>query len=302
MKLSTEIVQLDVESCVQNPHQHRTSYLDEDVKRLAASIGREGVIQPITVRKNDDHYQVCAGWMRVIACRMVEVKTIPAIVRDLSDLEMARLGLAENLARKNPNVIEQARGFQILHDEFKMTYEEIGRDFTISKDVVAQRVRLLSFPLELQNLLSHDKISVSNAEVLNRLAAYPEHLKSTLQNMMTGNLTTQQTTEMVQITLRDIKLEKDIAQYVQSEEYLMFLHTAQLDMRLSDAVKPKACPLCLQAELVESTKEDGGYDCPVCGYNSNTYEQPFNDIMRRIRARRLRKQGKFFDWMRYVDA
>jgi ParB family chromosome partitioning protein len=301
MDMSIEMVQLDVESCDENPYQHRISYPEEDVKLFAASIRREGVIQPITVRKHNGRIQVCVGWMRVLACRMAGVKTIPAMVRDLSDLEMARLALAENLVRKNPNVIEQARGFRILHDEFKMTYEEIGSDLGLSKDVVAQRVRLLSFPLELQNLLSRDKISVSNAEVLNRLAAYPEHLKSALENVMSGNLTTQQTTEIVQVILRDIKLDEDIAEYVQSEEYLMFLHTAQLDMRLSDAVKPKACPLCLQTELVESTKEDGGYECPMCGYNSNTYEQPFNDIMRRIRARRLRKQGKFFDWMRYVN-
>ncbi len=298
--MSMEIVQIDVDSCDQSPFQHRISYPEEDVKRLAASIRREGVIQPITVRKRNGRHQVGAGWMRVLACRMAGIKRIPAIIRDLTDFEMARLGLAENMVRKNPNVIEQALGLRILHDEFNMTYEEIGKDLTLSKDVVAQRVRLLSFPIELQNSLSRDKISASNAEVLNRLAAYPDDLKGVLEKVTSENLTTQQTTEMVQENLRDIKIDEDRIKFVQSEEFLMFIHTVEWDMRLSGAVKPKACHVCLQAELVESTKEDGGYECPKCGYNSNTFEQPFIDLVRRIRARRLRRQRKFFDWMKYV--
>ena len=156
---------------------------------------------------------------------------------------------------------------------------------------MAQRVRLLKFAPELQDSLSHDKISVSNAEVLNRLAAHPERLKGALEKTMTENLTTLQATEMVQAILADIELNEDVATYMNSEEYLIHVHSVALDVRLSD-MKSRICPLCLvPASIVES--EDCDYTCTKCRWNPNTYEQPFNGIVRRVRARILRRQGKF---------
>ena len=283
-----QFVEIEVDKCDENPHQHRVEYPEEDLRRLSGSISRNGVIQPITVREQNGRYVVCAGWMRVLACRNARIRSIPAIIRDLTDFEMARLGLAENLVRKNPNVIEQAQGLNILHQEFQMTYDEIGRDLGISSDVVAQRIRLLNFAPELRESLSHDKISGSNAEALNRLAGYPNYLKIALEKTISGKRTTSQTTEMVNTMLADIKLDQDIDKFTHSEQFLFYVHRIATDV-LENGIYTKCCPVCYYDHVVDTCY--GGYTCSRCGWKSETLDDAFFDILKRVRARMLRRQG-----------
>jgi len=283
-----QIVEIDVDSCDENPHQHRIEYSEEDLRRLSGSISRNGVIQPITARQQNGRYVVCAGWMRVLACRNAKIKSVPAIIRDLTDFEMARLGLAENLVRKNPNVIEQAQGLNILHKEFNMPYDEIGRDLGISGDIVAQRVRLLNFAPELKDSLSHDKISVSNAEALNRLASYPSYLKIALEKVISEKLTTSQATEMVNTMLDDIRLDQDVDRFTHSEQFLFYVHRIATDA-IENGIPTKSCPVCFGSSLEETAF--GGLICRRCGWKSETIDDAFFHIMRRVRARMLRRQG-----------
>jgi len=168
-----------------NPFQVRTAYGEDEMKELKQSIlAEDGLIHPITVRPDSMHagfYEIASGHRRLVACQGLGWKLIPAIVLKLSSEEMIKLGLIENLHRKNPNPIEEAKVFAILRDHFNIEQDRVAFEVRKTHEYVAQRLRLLNFPKWIQELVSRETMSVSVAEAI---ASTPPEIQQKLLSMI----------------------------------------------------------------------------------------------------------------------
>lgn len=148
-------------------NQPRTDFDDERLNELADNIRQHGVLQPILVRPvGSDRYQIVAGERRWRASRIAGLSEIPAMIRELSDLEVAQIALIENIQREDLNPIEEAKAFRRLSDEFGMKQEEIAKIVGKSRAAVANSMRLLKLIPEVQEAVSEKQISIGHAKIL----------------------------------------------------------------------------------------------------------------------------------------
>ncbi|MDY6068583.1 MAG: ParB/RepB/Spo0J family partition protein [Opitutales bacterium] len=156
-----------IDKIVPSPFQARREFLPEEVNELAESIASEGLMQPVVVRKlPDGKFELIAGERRWRACRQLGLKRIMANVQTASDASSAVKGLIENLQRSDLNPMEEALGFANLMANFKLTQDMLSRRIGKSRSAIANSLRLLTLPKEVQNLVSAGRLSVGNAKVL----------------------------------------------------------------------------------------------------------------------------------------
>ncbi|HVM90652.1 MAG TPA: ParB/RepB/Spo0J family partition protein [Verrucomicrobiae bacterium] len=185
--------EIPISSIERNPHQPRVHFDHGELEDLISSIRDHGVLQPIIVTpKSDGSYQLIAGERRLRASTIAGLKTIPALVREATELQKLELAIIENVQRSNLNPIEEAKAYQRLIDEFGMTQDEVSRKMGKSRPQVANMVRLLQLPPEIQQALSEGRISTSNARTLVSLPTDSERLEM-FQAMLAGNFTVRQT-------------------------------------------------------------------------------------------------------------
>ena len=161
-----EVVQLNLNDIIPNRFQPREVFDEKALKELAVSIKERGVIQPIIVREVNGKYEIIAGERRYKASALAGMTKIPAIVRDLDDKESSKVALLENLQRKNLNPIEEARTYQKILEIDQMTQEELAKTMGKSQSAVANKIRLLSLPDEVQEALLKEEISERHARTL----------------------------------------------------------------------------------------------------------------------------------------
>ena len=150
-----------------NKNQPRKRFDDAEIQTLADSIREHGLIQPITVRTIvDGRYQIVAGERRWRACKMAGVSEIPIIVRELSDEDTAKIALIENVQRADLNPIEEAAAYKQLIEQYGVTQDALAKMVGKSRSVIANSVRLLNLPEEVQDMLKNDEISVGHAKAL----------------------------------------------------------------------------------------------------------------------------------------
>lgn len=150
-----------------NRSQPRKNFDDTTISALADSIQEHGVLQPLLVRPLPmGGYQIVAGERRWRAARMIGLDEVPVIIRDMTELEAAQIALIENLQRENLNPLEEANGFRRLQDDFGMKQEDIARTVGRSRSAVANAIRLLRLPEEVQELLAEGSISAGHARAL----------------------------------------------------------------------------------------------------------------------------------------
>jgi ParB family transcriptional regulator, chromosome partitioning protein len=166
-----EVHQLALDQLEHNPYQTRSASLDEAaLAELAASIKSVGVVQPIVVRPlSGGKYQVIAGERRLAATRSLGLPTIPAIVRQVSNEQSMEMTIIENLQREDLSPLEQAEAFRVLSEEFKMTQSQIGERIGLSRESVANYMRLLRLPEATMKLLALGDISFATAKELLKL-------------------------------------------------------------------------------------------------------------------------------------
>ncbi len=287
------IREVDVWGLDPNPFQARIEYPESELRDLGKSIKEKGMLEPIIIRSKGDRYEIAVGERRVRACRLAGIKKIMAIVKELSDEQMAEYVLIENLQRKDLNAIEEAKGFKTLQERFGWTQEKIadqlGRGLT--RDIVAQRLRLLTIPLELQKHVSHDTITPTHAETLARLDDDQSLLKETTAKVIEQNLSTKQTEQLVKDVIGKQEIRKRIQDYVSSEEFiLLFQHIANAALLESGSVCP--VPSCnRRVEYSERVDEKEGIIigrlvCEVCGYEFGISYGPLFDLLLKIDERR----------------
>lgn len=149
-----------------NPYQPRKQFDDQSLQELAESIRQHGIVQPLIVRKSIHGYEIIAGERRYRAAKLANRETIPVIVRKCSDDQMMEIALIENLQREDLNPIEIAKAYQKLMDHFSFTQEELARRVGKSRPYVANFLRILQLPMEIQEEVSRGTISMGHARTL----------------------------------------------------------------------------------------------------------------------------------------
>lgn len=150
-----------------NPFQPRTSFDEEALQELVMSVEEHGIIQPITVRRSaDNSYQLISGERRVRAAEKAGLKRIPAFVREAGDESMLELALVENIQREDLDAIEVAISYQRLIEEFNLTQEGLGDKVGKKRATIANYLRLLNLPVEIQTGIREKKISMGHARAL----------------------------------------------------------------------------------------------------------------------------------------
>ncbi len=161
-----KVVYLRIDDIIPNRFQPREVFDEAGLMELADSIKEHGVIQPIIVRRIGDKYELIAGERRSKASSLAGLTTIPAIIKDMDDQESAKVSLLENLQRKNLSAIEEARTYKRILELDNMTQEELARTMGRSQPMVANKLRLLSLPEEIQDALMKNQISERHARSL----------------------------------------------------------------------------------------------------------------------------------------
>lgn len=150
-----------------NPFQPRTSFDEESMNELVQSVEEHGIIQPITVRRaGDNSYQLISGERRIRAAEKAGLKRIPAYVRESGDENLLELALVENIQRLDLDAIEVAISYQRLIEEFNLTQEALGDRVGKKRATVANYLRLLNLPAEIQTAIREKKISMGHARAL----------------------------------------------------------------------------------------------------------------------------------------
>ncbi|MFP6582351.1 MAG: ParB/RepB/Spo0J family partition protein [Candidatus Hydrogenedentota bacterium] len=163
----TELVQIDPRTVRNNPKQPRRQFEEEQLQELAQSIRHDGVLEPVVVRRlNDGQYELVSGERRVRASILAELDLVPAICRDVSDSDMLRLGIIENVQREDLNAIELAEAYTQLIDEMKCTQDELSNVVGKKRATIANTIRLLQLPDDIQQHVISGELSMGHARAL----------------------------------------------------------------------------------------------------------------------------------------
>ncbi len=164
--MKREIVKINLNKIIPNKNQPRMDFYDESIKGLAESIKQNGLLQPITVRKNGDKFELIAGERRYRACLLNGDKDIEAIIMESSDDESANLALIENLQREDLNAIEQAMAMRRIMKEENITQNELAQRLGYRQSTVANKLRLLKLPEYIKQAISNGTITERHARAL----------------------------------------------------------------------------------------------------------------------------------------
>src|SRR5882757_11536747 len=191
-------LELAVELIDRNPYQTRTQFDEAALQDLAASIAASGVVQPILVRAIDDgRYQLVAGERRLLASKKAGKATIPAIVRQVSNAQAMEMTIVENLQRADLNPMEQARAFERLSREFRLTQEQMAQRTGKDRASVANFLRLLKLPESVQAYVASGELSFGHARTLLALDSH-EAITAAAQKVTALSMSVRQTETYVQ--------------------------------------------------------------------------------------------------------
>lgn len=192
-----EIKELELTSISPNPFQPRRVFDPAQLEELAQSIREFGLLQPILVRKVGTGYELVAGERRFRASQLIGLKTISAIVKNLSDKEIAEMALIENLQREDLNFFEEAEGYAKLIKEFGITQDEIAQRMGKSQSTIANKLRLLNLSPAIRQEISISVITERHARALLKLNDEALQLQL-LNEIYSKNLNVRQTDELVE--------------------------------------------------------------------------------------------------------
>jgi ParB family chromosome partitioning protein len=189
-------VRIAVDHIVPSPFQPRRSFDEAKIEELAASIRNQGIIQPLILRRKDDHYELIAGERRWRAAMRAGLTEVPVVVREASDHEALQLALVENLQREDLNPIEEASGYRRLQEEFSWSQEETAEKVGKSRPAIANALRLLSLPREVQQEVASGKLPAGQARALLGLTTEAQ-IVATCREIIAKGLSTRETEKLV---------------------------------------------------------------------------------------------------------
>lgn len=170
-KQSAAVEKIPIELIHPNPFQPRKSFSEEELRRLGQSIAENGLIQPVSVRKSGEGYEIIAGERRLRACAAIGMEKIPAVVYELPDRDAAVWALVENLQRSDLGVFDEAEGIEKLISGWNVSREEAARRLGLAPSTLSNKLRLLRLSPQTRRIIEENHLSERHARELLRLAA-----------------------------------------------------------------------------------------------------------------------------------
>lgn len=217
---STDILvfRIETKNIEFNPYQPRKVFDEEGLKELASSIREYGILQPLVVNKIEEEteygtkvkYVLIAGQRRLMAARILGIKTVPAIIKNnTKNSEALEIAIVENIQREDLNVIERARAYAMLSDEFGLTQREIAVKLGKSREYVANALRLLSLPSDIQNSLAEGEINESHARIIMQVDDI-ELQKRLLDQIISRGLSTRELKKVIKKIIKPVVGDSDV--------------------------------------------------------------------------------------------
>jgi len=208
--------EIDLKEIKPNPYQPRRVFSEDAIQELKESILQHGVLQPIIVRKNIKGYEIVVGERRFRASKAAKLGKIPAVIRELTDQQMMELAVLENLQREDLTPIEEAAAYHTLMEKLHITQEELSKRLGKSRPHIANHVRLLTLPKNIQQLITDGKLSMGHGRTLLGLKR-KEKIEVVAERTVKEGLNVRQLENLVQQINENVpretkkpKLKKDI--------------------------------------------------------------------------------------------
>ena len=234
---SSAIQEISIDSIVPNPEQPRRDFDEESLEELATSIRELGIVQPLTLRLADDGtHQIIAGERRWRAARKAGLTSVPAYVRTASDMEVTEMALIENIQREDLNAVEVALAFKKLIDVYKLTQERLSERLGKKRTTIANHLRLLKLPAEIQLGLRDRKLDMGHARALLAVDNPKKQLKL-YKRILREDLSVRRVEELAREAMEETDGTTDPAKPTRSAEDLQL--SRRLQERFASPVKIK---------------------------------------------------------------
>lgn len=196
------ILNLDINLIRANVNQPRKHFDDEKLVELASSIKEHGIIQPLVVKKHNNIYTIIAGERRWRAAKLLNLKEVPVIVKDMTDIQVMEVSLIENIIREDLNPIEEAMAYKKLIDDFNLTQENISKQVSKSRSAIANSLRLLNLDERIQSYLIDGVISEGHGRCILAINDKDKQFEL-VQKVIDENLNVRQTESLVKTFDKD---------------------------------------------------------------------------------------------------
>jgi ParB family chromosome partitioning protein len=258
--------EVSIDSIVPNPFQPRKEFSEEKLNELAESIKVHGVIQPLIVREFNGKFQLIAGERRLRASNIAGLTMVPIVIREMTDQTMMEVALVENLQREDLNPIEEAEAYQRLIAEFNLTQDEIAKKVGKSRPAIANTLRLLNLPVEIQMDLSCNTLTMGHARAILGLKT-TEDQKNTWQKVKDEQLSVRETEELVKKSIDPPIVSRETRKVVFPTNP-KDPNTAQIEDELQQALGTKV--------LIKPSKIGGKIEIDY--YSNEDFERIFEKI------------------------
>lgn len=219
-----KVYHLALDTIDANPLQPRKTFDDEKLKQLSDSIKEDGVLQPVVVRRKGARYELVMGERRLQAARLAGAASVPAVVKDVRDADSLRLAVVENIQRENLNAVEVANAYRQLIASFGLSQSDLAQLVGRDRSSVANTLRLLNLPDEVQTMIVEDRITEGHARALLSLPTQKEQL-ALARRIVEQNLSVRQTEAMTGL-VRTQKKDSPTGRKKEKPAYLTDLEKA----------------------------------------------------------------------------
>ncbi|WP_223643336.1 ParB/RepB/Spo0J family partition protein [Planococcus sp. 4-30] len=219
-----KVNQISVSKIGANPYQPRKNFDQAALEELAESIKEHGILQPIVVRKKGEKYELVVGERRFRAAKLIKLKEVPAIIKELTDQQMMELAILENLQREDLTPIEEAEAYQKLMEALNLTQEQLAFRLGKSRPHIANHVRLLALPENVRTLISDKQLSMGHGRTLLGLRS-KKLIPETAEKVVKENLNVRQLENLVQ------RLNEDVPRETIEKKKDLFIEEKQSELR-----------------------------------------------------------------------
>lgn len=195
-KLVNKVIEVDIELIVPNPHQPRTEFGESEIAALADSIAQNGILQPLSVRRKGEKYELIAGERRLRAAKMCGFSVVPCIVHEISERHSAILALIENIQRQDLSFFDEAMGIEKLITYYGMTQEDAASKLGKAQSTIANKLRLLRLTPDERELIVRFNLTERHARALLRLGSPADRL-NVLEKIVKCNLNVERTERLI---------------------------------------------------------------------------------------------------------
>ena len=236
-----KILQIPLEKIMVNPEQPRKIFSETELVELSESIREYGVLQPVLVRAAENgFYTIIAGERRFRAAGLAGLSFLPAIVKEMEDEQAALIALVENVQRENLNYIEEARAYKKLMEEFHLTQSEIAQKVGKQQSTISNKIRILSLPSEIQDILAEHNLTERHARALLRIPGDNDR-KKIISKIVKNNLNVKQSEKLINEFLTGVEEQRRKKNKINYISYKIYVNTirksfAQIKEMEKDAV------------------------------------------------------------------